>query len=181
MTNKNGRQRNDKKSKDNIMEHEKLLNTTRSLVQSQIHRHLCVLIHFPGFITYKKDKTHSKGGGMIFLIRKNLAFIEKLRIDIPDDLVKLCDSNGSRLENVYNSSDLILHSHNTFTHLDSYGNLKFNIDLVLSSINICDKINIKICDDNWGSDDFSIFINVIVEKSIYVKSSFKLKLSIRTN
>ena len=33
-------------------------------------------IHLPGFVSFRKDRTHLSGGGIIIFIRKNLAFIE---------------------------------------------------------------------------------------------------------
>ena len=46
--------------------------------------------HFPGFVVYRADRLHSRGGGIIMIIRKNLAFTEINNIISPDPSVEIC-------------------------------------------------------------------------------------------
>lgn len=59
-------------------------------------------------------------------------------------------------------------------------NIKSNLDLVLSTTNMSDKIQVRVSDETWGSDHFPIFVDISIEKNHYEKKSFKLK-SIRTD
>lgn len=90
------------------------------------------------------------------------------------------DSNGLRLEESIDKSDLILHNDNSLTHLDIKTNKKSNIDLIFSTIDLAHKLNFEVCDELWGSDHFPIFINIGIEKEQYAKMSFKIK-SVRTD
>ena len=50
------------------------------------------LTRFPGFTCLRKDRPHARGGGggILFLIRKNLTFCEINNIASPDVSVELC-------------------------------------------------------------------------------------------
>ncbi|KAK2574685.1 hypothetical protein KPH14_012943, partial [Odynerus spinipes] len=194
---------------------------------------------FPGFVPLRRDRTQSRGGGILILIRKNMAFSEIRNLSSPDESVELSgihlnhlnpplsliacyrtpgqtltqdqwdnivingakngncifmgdfnahniiwnckytDSNGIRLANSVDTHDFFLHNDNSFTHIDMYRNSKSNLDLIFSSINISDKINVEVLDDAMGSDHFPLFITYNTVKSYYTKQSFKLK-SVRT-
>lgn len=90
------------------------------------------------------------------------------------------DTNGERLLHSFNNSNMILHNYKSITYVQFHNNTKSNLDLIFSSSNISDKVNVKVKDETWGSDHFPISIEINLEKSIYYKKSFKLK-SIRTN
>ena len=62
-------------------------------------------IHLPGFATLRKDRAHSRGGGIIIFIRNNLAFIELNNISSPHYTVELC---GIKLNNITPAIDLII-------------------------------------------------------------------------
>ena len=186
----------------------------------------------PGFLCYRKDRTHTIGGGIIILIRKDIAFKEITNIQTPDPTIELAgieitnvsptfslftlyrtpmktlsldqwesvfsnltkynnyilvgdfnahncawncnktDTNGANLLKCVINHNTFIHNSNTYTHIDNTS--KSNIDLVFSSCNIADKINLKINEDTWGSDHYPIFINLDSEKSYYRKKSFKL-------
>lgn len=49
-----------------------------------------------------------------------------------------------------------------------------NLDLVLYTMNLADKIESVILDDPWSSDHLPIFINISLKKYQYNKKSFKL-------
>lgn len=195
--------------------------------------------NFPGFVTFRKDRQHARGGGILILIRKNIAFTELKDIRSPDQSVEICgihinnvnppldilacyrspgltltqanwnailrnmqqnncifmgdfnshntiwncrytDRNGERLATAIDSHNLFLHNENSSTHIDTYRNLKSNLDLIFSSINISDVIDVKVCDETWGSDHYPIYVTVDTEKSFYKKKSFKIK-STRTD
>ena len=61
-------------------------------------------VHFPGFVTYRKDREYSRGGGIIILVRKNLAFLEITNIQTPVNSVELC---GIHLNNINPAIDII--------------------------------------------------------------------------
>ena len=189
-------------------------------------------ILIPGFVTFRKDRIGSKGGGILFLINKRLAFYELQNINSPDDSVEICgikitnvspviniiacyrvpntnlsqaqwdllaenvvledcsilvgdfnshstawnckitDNNGTKFERSIDSYNLFLHNANTFTHIDTSRNTKSNLDLVISSMDVADKISFEVCDETWGSDHYPIFITIESEKFFYRKKSF---------
>ena len=55
-------------------------------------------IHFSGFVTFRKDRTHSRGGGIIIFIRKNLSFVELENLNSPNDSVEICGLNFDKIE-----------------------------------------------------------------------------------
>lgn len=73
------------------------------------------------------------------------------------------DLNGERLLQSIINNNLFLHNLNSLTHIDFYRNKKSNIDLILSSMNIADKIMIETHDETLGSDHYPISINIGVE------------------
>lgn len=196
-------------------------------------------INFPGFITFRKDRIYSRGGGIAIFVRNNLAFQEISNLTTPSQSVEICgiqinniqppldllvcyrtpghtltqnewntiiknmkttncifmgdfnahhinwncrhtDSNGDRLSYAIDLHDHYIHNTNSLTHVDVHRNIKSNIDLILSSLNISDIVEVSVCDETWGSDHYPIYISVNIEKSVYKKKSFKLK-SLRTN
>lgn len=190
-------------------------------------------IHYPGFTTFRKDRTHARGGGIVIFIRKNIAYLEIADLSSPDRSVEICgircnniqppldilacyrspghllsqiqwdsiiqnmqnncilmgdfnahhinwncrlnDGNGVKLANAIDMHDIFIHNDNSFSHIDAHRNSKSNIDLILSTINISDIIEAKVCDETWGSDHFPIFVNIDTEKTQYQKKSFKIK------
>ena len=47
-------------------------------------------INYPGFVTFRKDRHHSRGGGILMLIRKNVAYTEMKNLLTPDISVEIC-------------------------------------------------------------------------------------------
>ena len=196
-------------------------------------------ISFPGFVTFRKDRQHANGGGILIFIRNNIAFQEINNLSSSHQSVEICglkinnynpvinlivcyrapglltqtqwdsitenilenecsilfgdfnahntnwnckntDSNGKKFGKSIEKSNLFVHNHDTLTHLDVYRNNKSNIDLVLSSMNIAEKISVKVYDETLGSDHFPIYLTIETEKFIYKKKSFKIS-SLRTN
>ena len=197
-------------------------------------------INYSGFLTYRKDRPDPKGGGIIFFIRKNLAYIEIKDLKTPDESIELCgirvnnvnppldvlacyrspgltltqsqwdalikninfhnhcllmgdfnahnvawnfrysDSNGKRFHNAIENNHIFLHNNNSITHIDLHKNTTSNLDLVISTTNCAEKVNVEVCDETWGSDQFPIFVNIDLDKYHYNKKTFKLK-STRTN
>lgn len=196
-------------------------------------------IQFSGFLMFRKNRMHAKGGGIILLIRKNLAYSEIKNIHTPNTNVEICgisitnvsppmdiitcyrtpsltlsqgqwdcildnvntnhsslllgdfnahnitwncrkaDKNG-KLYNSIEPRDLFIHNDHTLTHVNTSNNTKSNIDLVLSTLDISDKINVQVRDETWGSEHYPIDVNVLIEKSYYEKKSVKLS-STRTD
>ncbi|OXU17648.1 hypothetical protein TSAR_002668 [Trichomalopsis sarcophagae] len=79
------------------------------------------------------------------------------------------DTNGDRFYNSIDNQDLFVHNNNTNTYINVRSDTKSNLDLVISTLNICDKINLAVLDDLHGSDHFLVSFN-----------TFKLKI-IRTH
>ena len=69
----------------------------------------------------------------------------------------------------------MLQNTNTLTHIDFSRNFKSNLDLIFSSTNISDLIDVKVHDETWGSDHYPTFININVAKNLYTKKTFKIK------
>ena len=46
--------------------------------------------HFSGFNTFRKDRVHTSGGGIVFLIRKNLNYIENKNLNNDNLFAELC-------------------------------------------------------------------------------------------
>lgn len=63
-----------------------------------------VNLRFPGFQCFRKDRNYAKGGGILFLIRNNLAFCELTDIQSPDRSVEIC---GIKIQNITPQLDLI--------------------------------------------------------------------------
>lgn len=197
-------------------------------------------IQFPGFKTFRKDRIHSRGGGILMLIRSCLAYEEMADISTPDASVEICgicvnnvnpnvniivcyrapgfslsqdkwdeifnnvkynsntiifgdfnshninwnckhtDVNGIRLENSIEKNDLFLHNNNSYTYVNMYHKVKSNIDLLISTINMSDRIDFVVSEDTMGSDHYPIFCTLNIEKAFYNKKSFKIK-SLRTD
>ena len=55
-------------------------------------------IKFPGFVSYRLDRTHSSEGGIIFLIRSYLAYREIKNFDVPDNAFEICGISINNIE-----------------------------------------------------------------------------------
>lgn len=186
-------------------------------------------IRFPGFVTVRRDRVNTRGGGILMLIRKNLAFVTINNLMSPDNSVELCgvhinnvsppldiitcyrapgltltqtkwheildnvnnrdhclmmgdfnahnviwncrdtDTNGDRLYNSIDSHNLLIQNFDSATHIDIHRNLTSNLDLVLSTPLISDKIRVQVSDETLGSDHFPIFLNIDSKKYFYEK------------
>ena len=93
---------------------------------------------------------------------------------------KYNDLNGKRLLNCIEKKNLFIHNVNSLTRINPNNGEKSNLDLVISHINIIDKICTAIVDDTYGSDHFPIHITVSNEKNLYTKRSNKIT-SLKTN
>ena len=62
------------------------------------------IVRLPGFTTYRKDRTHSTGGGIILFIKNNLAFKEIKNIKTTKPTIELCGINFNNVNpplNIY--------------------------------------------------------------------------------
>ena len=84
------------------------------------------------------------------------------------------DSNGERLESMIDSLDLFLHNENSTTYVDMRRKYHSNLDLVLSTISLADKIEVQVSDDPLSSDHIPIYINISLGEYQYKKNCFKL-------
>ena len=194
--------------------------------------------NFSGFFCYRKDRSHSVGGGILLAVRKNIAFKEITNISVPNTAIEMCglritganppfnllacyrppgetlsieqwnqvinninindkcilvgdfnaqnitwncdknDTNGNNLLDAIQNFNIFLHNSDSISHIDKTS--KSNIDLIFSTPNIADQIDIKINAETCGSDHFPIFIYYNSEKSLYRKKTFHLH-SKRTN
>ena len=82
------------------------------------------------------------------------------------------DTNGIKLLNSINDSDLILVNQNTLTYINFNQNSLSNIDLVLFSPAIYDLIKFNILDHSWRSDHFPIIANLLVDKTPYIQKQW---------
>ena len=64
----------------------------------QVQHHL----NFSGFNIYRQDRTHSRGGGILFLVRKNLAYKVIDKIASPDVTFELCGLNINNVTPKFN-------------------------------------------------------------------------------
>ena len=55
-------------------------------------------IQFPGFVTFRKDRIHSRGSGIIIFIRKNLSFVELENLNSPNESVQICGLHFDKIE-----------------------------------------------------------------------------------
>lgn len=85
------------------------------------------------------------------------------------------DANGLKLLNSIVNKNLIVHNTTTESRINVTTGQKSNIDLILSTVNLSDKIDTVLYDENYGSDHFPILINLTVNKTIYRKKSFRIK------
>lgn len=189
----------------------------------------------PGFVSFRRDRSHSAGGGILILIKNKLAFKELTNIKSSNQSVEICgiqitntkptinliacyrapgatlpqtqwdeiistidtdehsilmgdfnshhmlwncsknDSNGERLLHSIQEREVFLHNTDTSTHIDFYRNAKSNLDLIISSLKIADKISVNVLDETWGSDHYPIHISIDADKQIYRKRSLRLK------
>ncbi|XP_058796083.1 uncharacterized protein LOC131666967 [Phymastichus coffea] len=90
------------------------------------------------------------------------------------------DNNGECLFLAHTNSDTFLHNFDSHTYIRNNSNYFSNLDLIFSSNNVADKINVLVNDETWGSDHFPIFIDVHINKNTYRKKTFNVK-STRTD
>ena len=88
------------------------------------------------------------------------------------------DTNGENLLECIDKNDLFIHNSDSYSHIDTTS--ISNIDLILSSNNIAEKIDVQVNDETWGSDHYPIYVNVSLERHIYHKKSHKIR-STQTN
>ena len=62
-------------------------------------------VRFRGFLTFRKDRRNTRGGGILILLRKNLSYSELKELKIPDDSVELY---GISVNNVSPPIDLYI-------------------------------------------------------------------------
>ena len=62
-------------------------------------------IHYPGFLSFRKDRTHARGGGILILIRKSLAYLEITDLTSPEQNIEMC---GININNLNPSLNLII-------------------------------------------------------------------------
>ena len=62
-------------------------------------------VHVPGFVVFRQDRQHSRGGGTIVLIRKNVAFKTIQNFKCPDSSVEIC---GIHINNVKPSLNILI-------------------------------------------------------------------------
>ena len=62
-------------------------------------------IQLPHCITYRKDRVDRHGGGILVLIRKNIAFAEIVNIEYPHDSIEIC---GIKIKNVKPNFNIIV-------------------------------------------------------------------------
>ena len=93
---------------------------------------------------------------------------------------KYTDTNGKRLLESSEATNLILHNCNTITRSDFHRNFHSNIDLLFSTANIAAGINVEAYDETLDSDHYPLLCNVQIEKSLYIKKSLRIN-SIKTD
>ena len=64
-----------------------------------------IAINFPGFVAFQKDREDTTGGGILILIRKNLAFVEISNIIAPDQAVEMC---GIKINSISPPLDVVV-------------------------------------------------------------------------
>lgn len=90
------------------------------------------------------------------------------------------DRNGERLLQVVEDKGLIIHNIDSTTRIDVRRQIKSNIDLIITTLSLAEKINVTVKSETLGSDHFPININLNAEKHIYHKKTFKID-SLRTD
>lgn len=83
-------------------------------------------------------------------------------------------TNGKRFLDSLDIYNAYLHNPNSLTR----GNA--NLDLVFSTLNIAQNINVKVHDEPWGSDHLPIYIYLNVTKNKYKRKTHKLTIK-KTN
>ncbi|XP_076651182.1 uncharacterized protein LOC143358149 [Halictus rubicundus] len=73
-------------------------------------------------------------------------------------------THGKRLESVIFRNNLFLHNEDTLTYCD-----KSNIDMVFSTVNLADRVNVKVSNNRYGSDHNPIYVSVNFEKKYYYR------------
>ena len=180
----------------------------------------------------------STGGGIVLLIRKNIAYKEIDNLATPNLSVELCglritntnpalniyvcyrvpgdtlsqeqwevvfsnfdlrcnnvflgdfnahhelwncrktDLNGKYLLECVKKAKFFIHNTDMITHIDKTS--KSNLDLVITSSNLKDRVETQAHCDTGGSDHYPIYIQINTQKSYYLRKSFKIR-SIRTD
>lgn len=87
---------------------------------------------------------------------------------------KIIDTNGERLDYTLDVKNIYLHNANTVTHVDPRTGNTSNIDLILSTMAIADRIQLQACDETYGSDHFPLFFTIDVNTNSFNKKTFKI-------
>ena len=90
------------------------------------------------------------------------------------------DTNDDRLSNSVNKYDLFLHNNLTTTRIGYNNEKNSNIDLLFSTMNIAQLIEVNSANETFGSDHFPLKCQIKIEKEIYKKKTFKIR-TLRTN
>lgn len=90
------------------------------------------------------------------------------------------DKNGDRFLNSLDDRNLIILNDKSNTRVDFHKSSFSNLDLMIASLNLVDKINVDICEETFGSDHYPVYLNINIGKNVYKRKTFKLQ-SVRTN
>ena len=82
------------------------------------------------------------------------------------------DTNGENVLECIDKYKFFIHNNDSYSHIDVTSSS--NIDLILSTENIAEKIDVQVNDETWGSDHYPIYVNFCAEKHIYHKKATKL-------
>ena len=94
-----------------------------------------------------------------------------------------CDAesdNGKKLYNAIEKNNLYVHNTDTYTRINPQNGKESNLDLIISTSDLDNKINTVCYDEALWSDHFPILSKLSVTKTPYVKKSFRIQ-SKRTN
>ncbi|XP_015119831.1 uncharacterized protein LOC107043045 [Diachasma alloeum] len=117
---------------------------------------------FAGFVTFRKDRETDIGGGILIFIRQSIAFI----INDTKRFLKAIEDQDPAL---------FIHNTETLTHVDPRDNRrKSKIDLIISTIDVADRLTYNIGDELCGSDHYPLRLTISVEKNYHRKKTFKI-------
>lgn len=94
-------------------------------------------LHFSGFLTFRKYRTHSTGGDILLLICRSIAYTELIDINSPNRTVEIC---GMQITNTTPCFNLIV-CYRTPNHnlsLEQWGEILSNIDVSQHNIVVGD-------------------------------------------
>lgn len=84
------------------------------------------------------------------------------------------DTEGGKLHTILEESTHFLHNHDTLTHVSSQTGRKSNIDLIISTNSLADKILHELFEETFDSDHYPLALSITLRRNIYLKQSFKL-------